>query len=46
MDRGGWINEIDRVIHRLMIKTQDPMHLPLRRPLVGVNQIACLTTFL
>ena len=42
MDTGDWVYKVNRVINRLMIETQDPLHLPVCRPFISINQRAWL----
>ncbi len=42
MDTGEWIHKIYRVIHSLVIETQDPLHSPVSRPFICINQRAWL----
>ena len=42
MDTGDWVYKVNRVINRLMIETQDPLHLPVCRSFISINQRAWL----
>ena len=42
VDTGDWVYKVNRVINRLMIETQDPLHLPVCRPFISINQRAWL----
>lgn len=41
-DTSNWIYEVERVIHRLAIKTQSPLDSPVSRPFICINQRAWL----
>ena len=40
VDTSNWIYEVERVIHRLAIKTQSSMDSPVSRPFIWINQRA------
>ena len=42
VETGDWIHKNYRVIHRLVIETQDPLHSPVSRPFICINQRAWL----
>ena len=42
MDTGDWVYKVNRVINRLMIETQDPLHSSVCRPFISINPRAWL----